>query len=229
MKAIIFDMDGVLVDTMPSHYNAMKAALKDFTNIDLDKTTFYLLEGMPIIEMTFKIFDLKGFSNNTKKERLDEIAEKISSKKKEIFMQMNLVPESFRGARELILDNLRDCLKAVVTGSSEQEVQTVIDKNFGKDKFDVIINGDDFEGKGKPDPSSYLAAIRKLGIVPSNALIVENAPLGVQAANNAGVQCIVVLNSSPLSLDDFKGRISQDRVFKDIMSATKFLRNWCFH
>jgi beta-phosphoglucomutase len=229
MKAIIFDMDGVLVDTMPSHYNAMKAALKEFTNIDLDKTTFYLLEGMPIIEMTFKIFDLKGFSNNTKKERLDDIAEKISSKKKEIFMQMNLVPESFRGARELILDNLRDCLKAVVTGSSEQEVQTVIDKNFGKDKFDVIINGDDFEGKGKPDPSSYLVAIRKLGIVPSNALIVENAPLGVQAANNAGVQCIVALNSSPLSLDDFKGRISQDRVFKDIMSATKFLRNWCYH
>ena len=55
MKVIIFDMDGVLVDAMPFHYEAMKTAIKELTNIDLDKRTFYLLEGMPVAEMTLNI------------------------------------------------------------------------------------------------------------------------------------------------------------------------------
>lgn len=171
-------MDGVLVDTMPFHYKATKTAVKEFTNISLDKRTFYLLEGMPITEIALKILDLKWYGGPTKKERLCEIAEEISNKKKEIFARMNLTPQSFNGVRELILDNLRDCSKAVVTGSSKQEAQAVIENNFGKDKFKVIINGDDFEGKGKSDPSPYLAAIRKLNVVTSDALIIENAPLG---------------------------------------------------
>ena len=50
MKAIIFDMDGVLVDAMPFHYEAMKTAVKEITYIDLDKRTFYLLEGMPLYD-----------------------------------------------------------------------------------------------------------------------------------------------------------------------------------
>ena len=54
MKAIIFDMDGVLVDAMPFHYEAMRTAMKELKNIDLDKRTFYLLEGMPVAEMTFQ-------------------------------------------------------------------------------------------------------------------------------------------------------------------------------
>jgi beta-phosphoglucomutase len=178
MKAIIFDTDGVLVDIMPFHYKATRTAVKEFTNISLDKRTFYLLEGMPITEIALKILDLKWYGGPTKKERLCEIAEEISNKKKEIFARMNLTPQSFNGVRELILDNLRDCSKAVVTGSSKQEAQAVIENNFGKDKFKVIINGDDFEGKGKPDPSPYLAAIRKLNVVTSDALIIENAPLG---------------------------------------------------
>ena len=61
MKAIIFDMDGVLVDAMPFHYEAMRTAMKELKNIDLDKRTFYLLEGMPVAEMTLEIFKLKGY------------------------------------------------------------------------------------------------------------------------------------------------------------------------
>ena len=47
--------------------------------------------------------------------------------------------------------------------------------------FTVTVNGDEFEGKGKPDPALYLSALSRLGVSPANALIVENAPLGVQA------------------------------------------------
>jgi beta-phosphoglucomutase-like phosphatase (HAD superfamily) len=50
MGTIIFDMDGVLVDSMPIHFQAMKIAIKEIANIDLDKRGFYLLEGMPILK-----------------------------------------------------------------------------------------------------------------------------------------------------------------------------------
>jgi beta-phosphoglucomutase-like phosphatase (HAD superfamily) len=60
MRAIIFDMDGVLVTSMPYHYQAMKTAIKQVVNIDLDKRTFYLFEGMPIAEMALEILKIKG-------------------------------------------------------------------------------------------------------------------------------------------------------------------------
>ena len=221
-------MDGVLVDTMPFHYEAMKTAVDEIANIELDKKTFYLLEGMPIKEMALEIFKLKGYDIKLERSRLDIIAEKIATRKKGIFMQMKQIPESFNGVRELVLNSLRDCLKAVVTGSSKQELETIIEHNFGKDVFNVIINGDEFEGKGKPNPASYIAALQSLRISPSRALIVENAPLGVQAANNAGIKCIVVLNSSPLSILDFKGIIEDEKnIFKDIKSAGDAIKDWC--
>ena len=61
MRAIIFDMDGVLVESMPYHYQAMKTAIKEVANIDLDKRTFYLLEGMPIAEMALEILKIKTY------------------------------------------------------------------------------------------------------------------------------------------------------------------------
>jgi beta-phosphoglucomutase len=128
---------------------------------------------------------------------------------------------------ELIFNGLEGCLKAVVTGSSKQELETIIEHNFGKDVFNVAINGDEFEGKGKPDPSSYIAALQRLGIPPSDALIVENAPLGVQAANNAKIKCIVILNSSPLTPVDFEGIIKRDNIFTDIKAARCVLKDWC--
>ena len=116
---------------------------------------------------------------------------------------------------------------AVVTGSSKQELETIIEYNFGKDVFDVAINGDEFEGKGKPDPSSYIAALQRLGIPSSRALIVENAPLGVQAANNARIKCIIILNSSPLLPVDFEGIIKNENIFTDIKMASTMLKDWC--
>lgn len=228
MKAIIFDMDGVLVDTMPFHYKAMKSAIMEFTDFELDKRTFYLLEGMPITEMAKKILELKGYDTRpTKNTAMDTLAQKIGMRKKQIFLDIMKIPEAFSGVNELIIDSLGNCLKAVVTGSSKQELDAVIDNNFGKDVFDVAVNGDEFEGKGKPDPSSYLTALKRLEMSPSNSLIVENAPLGVQAANNARIKCIVVLNSSPLLPTDFERVVTKDNIFADIKIASSLLKVWC--
>lgn len=226
MKAIIFDMDGVLVDTMPSHFQAMRTAVAEIAEIDLKERTFYMLEGMPVMEMARKI--LEGNEIRKRVINLRTLAEKISMRKKEIFMQMKQIPEPFSGVRELILECPRSCLKAVVTGSSKQELDTIIENNFGSNPFTVAINGDEFEGIGKPDPAAYLAALSRLGVPSTNALIVENAPLGVQAARRTGVKCIVVLNSSPLSASDFSESIENESyIFKDIGAVSGLLKKWC--
>ncbi|HZC20449.1 MAG TPA: HAD family phosphatase [Nitrososphaeraceae archaeon] len=234
MKAIIFDMDGVLVDAMPFHYEAMKTAIKELTNIDLDKRTFYLLEGMPVAEMALEIFKLKGYPGHDSKKNISkhqeyiiQRSEQVAKRKKEIFREMNIMPKPYDGVIELIINDLTECSKAVVSGAAKEEVDAIIKHNFGKDKFSVIMNGDEFEGKGKPDPAPFKVALQRLNADNNEALVVENSPLGVKAANNAAIQSIVTLNTSPLSMDDFKTLISEDRIFKDTISAGGFLRKCC--
>jgi HAD superfamily hydrolase (TIGR01509 family) len=230
MKALIFDMDGVLVDAMPFHYEAMKTAVKEITNIDLDKRTFYLLEGMPVAEMALEIFKLKGYlvdDGSTKNNTSNQKSEEVAKRKKEIFTEMNILPKPYDGVRELISNDLRGCLKAVVSGAAKQEVDAIIERNFGKDSFDLIMNGDELGGKGKPDPAPFKVALQKLNLDNNEALVVENAPLGIKSANDAGIQSIVTLNTSPLALDDFKDLIPEDRIFKDTKSAGRFLKKWC--
>jgi beta-phosphoglucomutase len=230
MKAIIFDMDGVLVDAMPFHYEAMKAAVEEITSIDLDKRTFYLLEGMPVEEMAIEIFKLKGYfvnDSNKKDNPSHQKSEEVAKRKKEIFREMNIVPKPYDDVKELIINDLRGCLKAVVSGAAKQEVDTIIEQDFGKDNFDLIMNGDELEGKGKPDPAPFKVALQRLNLDNTEALVVENAPLGIKSANNAGIQSIVTLNTSPLAIDDFKDLISEDRIFKDTKSAGRFLKRWC--
>ncbi len=147
----------------------------------------------------------------------------------ELFKQMCVIPKPFGGVRELITNTLSGCSKAVVSGSAKEGVDTVIDEIFGIDAFNVVINGDQFEGKGKPDLVSFEVALQRLNVKPADTVVVENAPLGVKAANSAGIPCIVTLNRSPLAVSDFKGLISEDRVFKDTKSTGSFLNNWCEH
>jgi len=234
MKALIFDMDGVLVDAMPFHYEAMKTAVKEITNIDLDKRTFYLLEGMPVEEMALEIFKLKGYlvddsskKNMSEEEPIIQTSEEVAKRKKEIFTEMNIIPKPYDGVRELISNDLRGCMKAVVSGAAKQEVDTIIEQNFGKDNFDLIMNGDELEGKGKPDPAPFKVAIQRLNLNNNEALVVENAPLGIKSANDAGIYSIVTLNTSPLAIDDFKELISEDRIFKDTLSARRYLKKSC--
>jgi beta-phosphoglucomutase len=234
MRAIIFDMDGVLVDAMPFHYETMKTAIKELTNIDLDKRTFYLLEGMPVAEMALEIFKLKGYLADGKsisKEKYIQASEEVAKRKKDIFIEMNIIPKPYDGVRDLMINDLTKCLKAVVSGAAKQEVDTIIEQNFGKDKFDLIMNGDEFEGKGKPDPAPFKVALQRLnadyGTSNNEVIVVENAPLGIKAANNAAIPSIVTLNTSPLAITDFKEWISEDRIFKDTVSAGRFLKSWC--
>jgi beta-phosphoglucomutase len=216
VSGIIFDLDGVLVDSMPTHYKAWEIAFREVANIKVDERMIYLLEGMRGSDLVKTIFEQKGFNNHS-------LIEEVNSKKNEIFKTISSI-DSYDDTKEIVAS--LECSKAVVSGSAKEDVETIIDTSFGKTLFDIIITADDIE-KGKPDPYSFTIALRKMNLKPSQTIVVENAPLGVQAANNAGIKCVVVLNNSPLMVSDFKSLISQDEIFKETRSTKNVLQSWC--
>jgi beta-phosphoglucomutase-like phosphatase (HAD superfamily) len=118
------------------------------------------------------------------------------------------------------------CSKAVVSGSTKHDVETMLDNAFGKDGFDVIIAADDIK-KGKPDPDAFLEALRRMNLRPAEGLVVENAPLGVMAANNASIECFVVLNNTPLTTSDFDRIIPQEKIFEKTSKLGSVIEQLC--
>jgi beta-phosphoglucomutase-like phosphatase (HAD superfamily) len=113
-----------------------------------------------------------------------------------------------------------------VSGAAQQEVDSIINKYFGKDAFDIVVSGEDLE-EGKPSPDPFRTALMKMALTESEAIVVENAPLGIKAANNAGIRCIVTLNNTPLKISDFEGLIADESIFPDTSSASSFLKEYC--
>ncbi len=209
---MIFDLDGVLVNSMPTHFQAWKAAFAKVAGLEIAERDVYLLEGMRGIELIERIFEQKKFSKRS-------LAQKVHDEKSEIFKAIRS-SEPFQGVREMIAS--MKCSKVVVSGSIKNDVETILEEAFGKDKFDAIITADDIE-KGKPDPSAFLEALERIKVKPKDAVVVENAPLGVKAANNAGIGCYVALNNTPLVRSDFGGMIPQDRIFEKTGLLSKVL------
>lgn len=217
-------MDGVLIDAMPFHAEAMKIAIKEETNYEIDKKIVYQLEGMPSNNLVKEIFK----KYNIKREFDHKLIHTISERKKQLFKEIENT-QLIEGVHDLIqVLNKCKCLKAIVTGAAKKEIELTIDKMIGLKNFDVVISGDDVE-QGKPHSMPFIAALQKMNIKPSECIVVENAPLGVEAANNAGIKCIITLNNTPLDISsDFANLILKEtKIFQDTKSTINFLKKWC--
>jgi beta-phosphoglucomutase-like phosphatase (HAD superfamily) len=219
-----------LVDAMPFHCKAIQKAAKQEVNIDVAQMDVYLLEGMPAEDMVKELLrhkrytgNIEELSNDGNSDKLDSIAHRIHERKKKIFQQIN-ASAPINDAKELV--SSIGCKKALVSGAAKQEVDSIVNKYFGKDAFDVVVSGEDLE-EGKPSPDPFQTALTKMGLTASEAIVVENAPLGVKAANNAKIRCIVTLNNTPLKLSDFEGLIGQESIFPNTSSAISFLKQYC--
>ena len=228
-KGIIFDMDGVLVDAMPFHCKAIQIAAKNEVNVDVAERDVYLLEGMPGEDMVKELLRQKRYGghlenlSDRESSDIDSIAKRIHKRKKEIFQKIN-ASRQISGAEELV--SSITCKRALVSGAAKQEVDSIIEKYFGKDSFDVVVSGEDLE-EGKPSPDPFRTALTKMGLSESEVIVVENAPLGVKAANNAGIECIVTLNNTPLKISDFEGLVEHESIFADTKSVISFIKEYC--
>ncbi|WP_458744523.1 HAD family hydrolase [Candidatus Nitrosocosmicus sp. T] len=228
MKGVFFDMDGVLLESMPYHAEAMYQALKLEIDYQLDKKWIFLLEGMPADEFLYELFKSTSPKTIINKERIT----KIVNLKKKIFKNIENIT-LIDGAKELLEDlNKTRCIKAIVSGSSRKEALRIIEKKIGISNFDLIITGDDVI-KGKPDPQPFTTALKKTNLNRKDALIVENSPFGVMSAYHADVRYIITLNNTPLTISDFHNFLSipiknefRKYIFKDTKLTKGFILDW---
>lgn len=190
-KAVLFDMDGVLFDSMPNHAYSWSHAVTEF-GLSMSPEEAYLHEGRTG-SGTIDILAQRHWGRNA----TEEEKQRIYDAKTRIFLSCPK-PKPMPGALQL-LETVRDLgLKIVlVTGSATTTLLQQLDRHFPHIfQQDRMVTGFDVKF-GKPHPEPYLMGLRKACVEAGEALVVENAPLGVQSAHAAGIFTIAA-NTGPL-------------------------------
>lgn len=186
IKLMIFDMDGVIFDSEPIHYNSKLRILEDLgleRELDLSRHV-----GFPSGEFWQRILNENGIKDVTAKElenrQYDYNLESMKNEK------INLT----NGLLEL-LDVLDACAIdcAVASSSDKYFVDKVLDYFEIKNRFRAIVSGDEVMQK-KPAPDVYLKALNECNVSSADALCIEDSFMGSLAAKNAGIRCIGYIN-----------------------------------
>jgi beta-phosphoglucomutase len=187
-QAFLFDMDGVITDSMPYHYEAWRRIFEGF-GISVSREEILQREGEQGLVTLETILSREG-----RKLPLEE--KKKALEDKEAVFRSLARPTLFPGA-EAIVKALRARRKrlALVTGTSRQEAETNLPPSLIS-CFDVLISGD-MVTQGKPHPEPYRTALQRLDASAEDSLVIENAPYGIQSAKRAGLRCIAVTTSLP--------------------------------
>jgi beta-phosphoglucomutase len=187
-RAVLFDMDGVIVDSMPYHFISWYEALRPY-GIRVGCFDVYAKEGERWDRTLVSLFA----QHKRKPEK--KVLRQIFLLRQKIFKHY-FKRFIFKGAPQLLA-----CLKTnghllgLVSGTPAPEIQKILPRRI-RDAFDVIVAGNNVR-HGKPSPEPYLRAARSLGVRPDECIVVENAPLGIQSARRAGMYCIAITTSLP--------------------------------
>lgn len=186
IRAALFDMDGTLYDSMPRHAKAWKQ-MCDENGIIADPKEFFAFEGRTGAD-TINILFNRQFGHSATPQQIQE----LYNRKTEIFRSSQHAPK-MPGAESLTrqcADAGLDCI--IVTGSGQRSLIDNIISDFpGIFQNDRIITSRDIT-HGKPHPEPYLKGLQLAGVAPNQAIVIENAPLGVTAGSNAGIFTIAV-------------------------------------
>lgn len=179
-KAVLFDMDGVVIDSMKYHAESW---VRIFSQLGLKVTEndIFLKEGIKPSELITETF--KEFGHHSLSET--EIVDILEKKVKYFWGKYHPLPypEAIDCFNEL---EKLDYRMAIVSGSTRLSVETVME-NFSLSRYFEVIIHSDLISIGKPHPMSYLTAMEKLHLEPEECLCIENAPYGIRSARSAGI------------------------------------------
>lgn len=189
-EAVLFDMDGVITDSMPRHCRCWQKAFKDFFGLQVSSLEIYRREGEKSDKSVREILALSQRTVTDKElhEFLDHKASLFSDNGKIRF---------FKGMKLFLRKIHRIKKTALVTGTQRKEVLAHFDSKF-LSVFDALVTSTDVT-HGKPHPEPYQKALALLGISPEKTLVVENAPYGIQSAKACGLKVIALPTSLPAS------------------------------
>ena len=214
IKAVFFDMDGVLYDSMKNHESTWIASFKQY-NIDLPAFEAYLNEGRTgnaTIDYVFRKYLNRPSTRQEQEEVYTYKTQLINQAPKAEIMPKMPVLLSFLRSKGIAT--------FVVTGSRQPALIEKLSRDFDIEA-NQIVSGADVK-KGKPDPEPYLMALEKSGFQKEECLVVENAPLGIESAKAAGLYTVGV-NTGVLD-DSVLSNAGTDELFDDTASlATQWM------
>jgi beta-phosphoglucomutase len=183
IKGILFDLDGVIVNTLHYHYLAWQHMFSRYGGT-VNEHTVLLHEGRASREIMPILMAEAGVT-------IPESAWPQFIEVKRAYYRSIVHVSYYEGAFDVI-DRLkqRGFKAALVTACAQKNMEHSLNSEQ-QSHFNFIITGDEVP-RAKPFPDPYLAAARQLGLEPAECLVVENAPLGIESAKNAGMICIAV-------------------------------------
>lgn len=215
LKAIFFDMDGVLYDSMPNHEYAWRKTF-EAEGITFEPEDAYINEGRTgrgTINLVFnKLY---------KRDATEAEIERIYSRKTMLMRNCQIAPKMPQMSELITFLRQNDILTYVVTGSKQPSLLDKLWKDYGFAK-EFVISGADVR-QGKPNPEPYLIALQRSNCNINDCAVVENAPLGVRAAKAADLYCYAV-NTGKLS-----DHYLTDELCDELFPSTKALADYLMH
>ncbi len=189
IKAVVFDMDGVLIDSEKYHRQSYNDVFKkQRLNISLSDDDFKRFFGRGAKQIIFQLFK----ENNIKEDPI-----KYAGLKDKRFREViKRYAEPLPGAVELMKELSKEYRLCVASSAAYENVKLITRLLKVEKYLEFFISGDDVKDT-KPSPEIYLKAAKKLKLKPEECVVIEDADLGVQAAKTAGMRCIAVTNTLP--------------------------------
>ena len=200
-KAVIFDMDGVLIDSEPVHYEIEKLIF-DLLGIQVSDAIHRTYMGA---SNDFMYSDLKSrFNLSTSVQELIQFDDDYRSSYLINLKHVDINP----GVLDLLTELKTAGIKLAVATSSSPEIASVLLNRCEIASFFDSVITTSVAGKSKPAPDVYLLAAHRLGVLPKDCIVFEDSPNGLSAAKNAGMYCIVIQNDNQfdnqLTLADYR-------------------------
>lgn len=196
IKACLFDLDGVIVDTAKYHFIAWKEMASEL-GFDFTEKENELLKGVSRMRSLDILLDI-GKLSKTEDEK-QALAEKKNQCYLDYVKQMN--EEEILPGVTRFLNDLRSNGVLIALGSASKNAPLILDRIHLKEKFDAIVDGNSVS-RAKPDPEVFLRGAELLNVNPKECLVFEDAQAGIEAALNGGMKVIGVGSSDNLSLAD---------------------------
>ncbi len=192
INAILFDMDGVLVDSIPVHLNAWNSVLSEMDMPALDQEFYFSVLGRTNLDMITKYLNLQNIEMSMSLKK-DLINTKEQYFRKIIKDNIKATPGVFEWL-DFFKQNRIRC--SVASSGEMANILAVLEALHVSDYFISIISGAHLPAS-KPDPRVFTLAAASLGVNPDNCMVIEDAPAGIQAAKSANMLCCAIATTFP--------------------------------